>query len=580
MAGGPVQKMQMAMNEELHTRSSQVWLKHYPRGINKDISIREDFSLAGFIEKSTQKYHSLPAFDCMGTSLSYKEIDRLSACFASFLQHDLGLEKGRRIAIQIPNILQYPVALFGALRAGLVVVNTNPMYTERELKYQLIDSRADVILILENFASKLERVLPETCLQHVIITRPGDLLGGAKKNLVNSIARYFKKDIPAYHLPGAIYFTQALRSCRGRNFRKADITADDTAFLQYTGGTTGISKGAQLTHRNILANIDQLSHWLSVRLNEGEEVAITPLPLYHIYALVINCFVMMKIGARNILVPDPRNLKSLFKTMRKYRFTLFTGINTLFNNMMKHPEFAKMDFSGLKISSAGGMALQSAVANEWMLRTGTPISEGYGLTETSPVLTSNIPLAGWLRPGSIGLPLPGTLIRIADDYGTEVPYGTPGEIQAKGPQIMKGYWNRPEETREAFTSDGWFKTGDIGIMEPDGFCRMIDRKKEMINVSGFNVFPTEVEEVVARHNKVLEVGAVGVPDAHSTEAVKIFVVKKDRLLTYEELFSHCRKYLAAYKVPRHIEFCEGLPKSTIGKVLRKALKENTAPASF
>ncbi|MEN7548799.1 AMP-binding protein [Rapidithrix thailandica] len=547
--------------------------KHYPEGIPHEINAHQYESLVDLIEQAFQDYGPLPAFDCMGTSISYKALDQLSQNFATYLQQDLGLKAGTRIAIQMPNVLQYPIAMLGALRAGLIVVNTNPLYTAREMKHQFVDSGVEAIVILANFAYNLEKIVTETSIKHIVITEIGDQLGGLKKLIVNGVVKYIKKMVPAYRLPSAVSFREALKRGSRKRFQRVAVKGQDTAFLQYTGGTTGVSKGAELSHTNLVANVEQLSTWLSVRLIKGEEIVITPLPLYHIYALSVSCFTVIKLGARNVLITNPRDIKGFIKELEKYPFSVMAGINTLYNSMMNHPNFDRVDFSHLKVACAGGMALQMDVAKRWKNKTGVPIAEGYGLTETSPVLTSNIPLTGQERIGTVGLPIPSTQIMIANDEGEEVPAEIPGEIYVKGPQVMKGYWNRPEETEKVFTKEGWFKTGDIGVMDKDGFLRIVDRKKEMILVSGFNVYPNEIEEVVSGHEKVLEVGAVGVPDDRSIEVVKIFVVKKDPSLTKEELLAYCRENLTAYKVPRHIEFREELPKSNVGKILRRLLKE-------
>jgi len=549
------------------------WYEHYPNKVPHEINMHKYESLVALLEKSIKEYGNLPAFDCMGASITYNELDRLTQNFAAYLQHDLELRRGTRVAIQLPNLLQYPIAMLGALRAGMVVVNVNPLYTAREMKHQLADSGAEAIVILENFAYNLDEILSKTYIKHIIITKAGDCLSGLKRMVVNGVVKYIKKDVPSYNLPLAVAFNEVLKVGSKHSFLRIELKSEDTAFLQYTGGTTGVSKGAVLSHRNIIANVEQLSAWMSVRLKPGEEVVITPLPLYHIYALAVNCFTAMKLGARNVLIPNPRDMKGFIKELAKYPFTVITGINTLFNSLIEHRDFYKINFSQLKVASAGGMALQVNVARRWRNMTGVPIAEGYGLTETSPVLTCNIPIAGKEKLGTIGLPLPSTQIKIANEYEEEVPLRVPGEIYAKGPQVMKEYWNNPEETEAVFTKDGWFKTGDIGVMDKDGFVKIVDRKKEIINVSGFNVYPNEVEEVVSSHPKVLEVGAIGVPDDHSTEVVKVFVVKKDESLTRQELEAYCRKNLTPYKVPKHIVFRDELPKSTVGKVLRRLLAE-------
>ncbi|MEM6842056.1 MAG: AMP-binding protein [Bacteroidota bacterium] len=549
------------------------WFQHYPEGIPQQINPKQYESLVDLVESCIVEYSSRTAFECMGASISFDELDQLSKDFAAFLQKDLKLKMGDRIAIQMPNLLQYPIAMLGALRAGLVVANTNPLYTAREMKHQFNDAGVEAVVILANFAHNLEKILPETSIKHIIVTEIGDQLGSLKKVLVNAVVKYVKKMVPKYSLPNTIAFNDALKSGARSSFTRMGLAGKDTAFLQYTGGTTGVSKGAVLSHANLVANMEQISAWMSVGLNKAEETMITALPLYHIYALTVNCFSMMRIGAKNVLITNPRDMKGFIKELKKHPFSVITGVNTLYNGMLNHPDFPTVDFSHLKVTSAGGMAVQMAVAQRWKDKTGVPIAEGYGLTETSPVLTSNIPIAGQERIGTIGIPLPSTHLIIVNDEGEEVAIGEPGEIYAKGPQVMSGYWNRPDETEKVFTSDGWFKTGDVGIMDEDGFIKIVDRKKEMINVSGFNVYPNEIEEIVSGHEKVLEVGAIGVPDARSSEVVKVCVVKKDQSLTEEELKAYCKENMTAYKVPRYIEFRNELPKSNVGKILRRLLKE-------
>lgn len=556
----------------MNVKEELPWLKNYPEGVPKDINPHEYESLVELFEECFSKYHDLIAYECMGKGISFKELEEQSAQFGAFLQQELGLQKGDRIAIQLPNLLQYPIAAFGALRAGLIIVNTNPLYTSREMEHQFKDSGAKAIVILANFACNLEKIVEKTAIEHVIITEIGDSLGGLKKPLVNFVVKRIKKMVPPYHLPQAIKLNDALK--RGKNYAltKPEVKGSDTACLQYTGGTTGISKGAVLTHTNLVANIEQMVIWMKVRLEERQEVIITALPLYHIYAFTVNCLGMLKLGAKNILITNPRDMKAFLKDLKKYPFSVITGVNTLYNALLNQPEFAKLDFSSLKVASAGGMAVQKIVAERFKQVTGIGIAEGYGLTETSPVLTTNR-IDGKERIGTIGLPVPSTGLIIADDNGEEVPLGEAGEIYAKGPQVMSGYWEKEEESKNAFSKDGWFKTGDIGIMDEDGFVKIIDRKKEMINVSGFNVYPNDIEDIVAAHPKVLEVGAIGVPDDKSTEVVKICVVKKDPSLTAQELKEYCKENMTPYKVPKFIEFRDELPKSNVGKILRRLLKE-------
>ncbi len=547
------------------------WFKNYPTGIPKEIDPDKYASIIDLLEKTFSRFDGRCAYECMGKTLSFHEVDMLSRQFADYLQNEAGLKKGDRISVQMPNLLQWIVAVFGALRAGLIVVNTNPLYTSREMKHQFVDSRATAIVILANFAHNLEKIIDDTNIKTIVITEIGDLLGGLKKPLVNFVVKHIKKMVPPYTLPGAIKFNDALKKGAKGNYTKHAINHNDTVFLQYTGGTTGISKGAMLTHRNVIANIEQIGAWWIPKLKEGEETIITALPMYHIFALTVNCFSMLKIGAKNVLVTNARDMPAFIKILKKNPFTVLTGVNTLFNGLLNQPEFKKIDFSKFKLAVGGGMAVQDAVAVKWKEVTKIPLAEGYGLTETAPVLCCN-PIDGTERIGTIGLPVPSTEIVIMDDEGHEVPVGTPGEICAKGPQVMKGYWEKPEETGLVFYN-GYFKTGDIGFIDEDGFVKIVDRKKEMINVSGFNVYPNDVENVISAHEKVLEVGAIGVSDPRSTEKVKVFIVKKDQSLTAEEIISYCKANMTPYKVPREVEFRTELPKSNVGKILRRILKE-------
>jgi long-chain acyl-CoA synthetase len=546
------------------------WFNFYPSGVSHQINPDQYNSIPDLLEESFDRYKEKTAFINMGKELSFAQLDQLSRQFASYLTNEVGLEKGDRIAIQMPNLLQYPVALFGALRAGLIVVNTNPLYTPHEMKHQFNDSGAKAVIILANFASKLEKILPDTSIETVIVTEIGDMLGGFKKLIVNFVVKNVKKMVPAYSLPGAIKFNSAVDLGAKHTFTKADISINDVAFLQYTGGTTGVSKGASLSHRNIVANLLQCKEWF-VGMKEGGEVAITALPLYHIFALTVNCMLMTNVGAKNILITNPRDMPAFIKDLKKYPFTIITGVNTLFNGLLHQPDFVSIDFSNLKYAIGGGMAVQRAVAEKWKEVTGCTLAEGYGLSETSPLLTCN-PLDGSERIGTIGLPAPSTELKIMDEDGTEIPLGEAGEICSKGPQVMSGYWERPDETAKVFHGD-WFRTGDIGVIDEDGFFKVVDRKKDMINVSGFNVYPNEIEDVVASHDKVLEVAAIGVEDEKSTEAVKLFVVKKDSSLTEDELKEYCKEYLTNYKRPKFVEFREELPKSNVGKILRRHLRE-------
>ncbi len=549
----------------------KVWLKSYPKGVPHTIDPSSYSSVVQLFEESCAKYKDRTAFSNMGAELSFEDLNYLTADFASFLQNTAGLKKGDRIAIQLPNILQYPVALYGALRAGLVVVNTNPLYTAREMKHQFKDSGAKAVVIFANSAHLLEQIIDDTEIETVIVTQIGDLLGFPKSLLVNSVLKYVKKMVPKYNLPKAYSFYDALDLGAEKAYTPIDIRSEDTAFLQYTGGTTGVAKGAVLTHSNIVANLLQVSAWKKPLLIEGEEVGILALPLYHIFSLTVNALSLLKYGATNIMITNPRDIPGFIKTLRKTKFTVFPGLNTLFNALMNHEDFNKIDFSGLKVSVGGGMALQEAVARKWMKLTNSPIVEGYGLTETSPVASCN-PIDGTDKVGTIGLPLPSTEMAVWDEDGKELGIGEVGEIVIKGPQVMKGYWNIPGET-EKILVNGWLKTGDVGFCDEDGFFKIVDRKKDMILVSGFNVYPNEIEAVLASHPKILEAAAVGIPDEKSTEIVKAFVVRKDSSLTEQEVIDFCRKELTAYKVPKQIEFRDELPKTNVGKILRRALRD-------
>lgn len=547
------------------------WFQFYPASVDKEVNCEAYSSINELFEESVRKYGSAVAFECMGKTISYNELDRLSAQFANYLTQVLKLEKGSRVAIQMPNILQYPVAMFGALRAGMVVVNTNPLYTPTEMKHQFNDSGADVIVIVENFASNLEKIRNEIQAKHIILTELGDLLGGLKGMIVNMVVKHVKKMVPPFSISGAVSFKTALSKGAAHTFRPVQISLKDPAFLQYTGGTTGVSKGAELTHGNIVANMQQISAWMKPKLRDQEEIVITALPLYHIFALTVNCLAMLKIGAHNVLITNPRDMKAFIGELAKKKFTVMTGVNTLFNGLLNQESFKTLNFSGLKIAVGGGMAVQKATAEKWRAVTGIPLAEGYGLTETSPVAVCN-PIDGTERIGTIGMPLPNTDIRIADDAGNSLPIGERGEILIKGPQVMKGYWNRPEETANVMHDD-WFKSGDIGVMDADGFVKIVDRKKEMILVSGFNVYPNEVEDAIASCPGVIEVGVIGMPDPKSTEKVVAYVVKKDQSLTSEKVIEHCKEYLTNYKVPKEVYFTDELPKSNVGKILRRKIKE-------
>ncbi len=549
------------------------WLKNYPKDIPEEIDPSKFQNIVEVFENTCTKFGTLPAFKNMGSTLSFNDLDCFTYQMASFLTNHLKLKKNDRIAIQLPNILQTPVAIFGALRAGLIVVNTNPLYTPREMKHQFNDSGAKAIIILAHFASQLQEVLEETSIEHVIITEAGDCLPFPKNLIVNAAVKYIKRSVPSYSIPGAISYKKALElgKVHALNIRSEEIAADDLAFVQYTGGTTGISKGAMLTHKNIVANMEQIGAWLIPQLREGTEQIITALPLYHIFSLTVNCLALMKIGSCNILITNPRDISSVINELCKHRFTVMTGVNTLFIALMSHRNFSKIDWSTNKVSVAGGMALQKAVADQWYVNTGQVIVEGYGLTEASPVVTCN-PLDGKERVGSIGLPLPSTEIKLIDDKGKNVSFKGAGELCLRGPQVMKGYWQQEEETKQVLSEDGWLKTGDIALFEDGGFLKIIDRKKDMILVSGFNVYPNEVEDVLAEHPDVLEVAAIGVPHDRSGEVVCVFIVPKNDDISKGSIMEYCKKHLVAYKVPKYIEFRKSLPKSHIGKILKRALK--------
>ena len=548
------------------------WLQRYSAGVPAHIDPNEFPSVLDMVDQSVRKFETLPAFVSMGKSMSFGHLDRQSKAFAAYLQ-SRGLVPGDRIALMMPNLLQYPIALLGSLRAGLVVVNTNPLYTPREMRYQFIDSGAKAIVIAENFAANLEQIIADTGIQTVITTSIGELLG-VKGWVVNWVVRW-KGMVPRFQLPGAVAFGAALQQGASLKFQTVQTAPDDTIILQYTGGTTGVSKGAMLTNRNLVANMLQIRAIMMPKLKEASETALCPLPLYHIFAFTVNCLGVMSVGGCNILIVNARDLKTLIKEWRKYKPTLVTGVNTLFNGLLNQDAFKTLDFSTLKISCAGGMALQRAVAERWQQTTGCQLTEGYGMTESSPVISCN-PFDSTMRIGTIGLPAPSTDVRIVDDSGNVLPQGEVGEIQCLGPQVMKGYWNQPEATAEVINAEGWLSTGDIGFMHPDGFFQIVDRKKDMILVSGFNVYPNEVEDVVITHPKVLEVAALGVPDEKSGEAVKVFIVKKHPSLTESEVIEHCRGNLTGYKIPKKVEFRKELPKTNVGKILRRALREESA----
>ncbi|WP_392430918.1 long-chain-fatty-acid--CoA ligase FadD [Yersinia sp. HM-2024] len=554
----------------------KVWLKRYPADVPAEIDPDRYSSLVEMFENAALRYADQPAFINMGEVMTFRKLEERSRAFAAYLQQGLGLQKGDRVALMMPNLLQYPIALFGILRAGMVVVNVNPLYTPRELEHQLNDSGAAAIVIVSNFAHTLEKVVFKTQVKHVILTRMGDQLSTAKGTLVNFVVKYIKRLVPKYYLPDAISFRTALQKGRRMQYVKPDIINTDMAFLQYTGGTTGVAKGAMLTHRNMQSNLEQAKAAYAPLLQPGHELVVTALPLYHIFALTMNCLLFIELGGRSLLITNPRDIPGMVKELSRYPFTAMTGVNTLFNALLNNEEFTKLDFSTLRLSVGGGMPVQKAVAEKWEKLTGKHLLEGYGLTECSPLVTGN-PYDLKHYSGSIGLPVPSTDVRLVDDEGNDVAMGDPGELWVRGPQVMLGYWQRPEATDEVL-KDGWLATGDIATLDEQGFLRIVDRKKDMILVSGFNVYPNEIEDVVALHTKVLESAAVGVPNEVSGETVKLFVVKKDASLTQEELLTHCRRYLTGYKVPRIVEFRDELPKSNVGKILRRELRDDQIKA--
>jgi long-chain acyl-CoA synthetase len=553
----------------------RIWLKSYPPGVPAEIDTRQFSSLVELFEKSIRAFGDRPAFTSMGKTISFAELDAMARNFAAWLQSK-GLAKGARVALMMPNCLQYPIAMFGTLRAGCVVVNVNPLYTARELEYQMKDAGAEAIVILENFASVLEQVRARTPLKHIVVTSLGEMLG-LKGLIVNLVVRKAKKMVPDYDLPGAVSFKQALAEGAGAKLVTPLLGHDDLAFLQYTGGTTGVSKGAMLLHRNVIAALLQYKAWLEPAVRGERPVIVTALPLYHIFSLTVNCLNMMVVGGENILITNPRDIPGFVKELAKHKYTIISGVNTLFNALLNHPDFAKLDFSSLKLAVGGGMAVQKAVAERWQQVTGSTLIEGYGLTETAPAATAN-PLDLAEYSGSIGVPMPSTEIELRDDNDRPVPLSEAGEICIRGPQVMAGYWQHPEETAKVLGADGFLHTGDIGVMDPKGFIRIVDRKKDMIIVSGFKVFPNEIEQVVAMMPGVLECAVVGVPDPHSGEVPKVYVVKKDPQLTEQDVLEHCKRELTGYKRPKYVEFRTELPKTNIGKILRRALREERKAA--
>lgn len=557
-------------NQDWGDPLNKIWLKRYPADVPAEINADRYTSLIDLFEHATERYAAQTAFINMGQAITYRQLEQQSRAFAAWLQQGLGLQKGDRVALMMPNVLQYPVALFGVLRAGMTVVNVNPLYTARELKHQLNDSGASAIVILTSFAHTLEKVLAETPVKHVVLSQAGDQLAPLKGALINFVVKYVKKKVPKYHLPEALSFRQALRQGQTLHYQRPDITNDDLAFLQYTGGTTGIAKGAMLTHRNMQANLEQTKATYGKLLREGKECVVTALPLYHIFALTVNCLLFLDLGGQNLLVTNPRDIPGLVKLLSRFPFTAITGVNTLFNALLNNRQFHQLDFSTLRLSAGGGMAVQKAVAERWEKLTGHYLLEGYGLTECSPLVSVN-PYDITEHTGSIGLPVPSTDICVLDEQGWEVESGGAGELCIRGPQVMAGYWQQPAATDEVL-KNGWLHSGDIVTVDAEGFIRMIDRKKDMILVSGFNVYPNEIEDVIMQHPKVGEVAAIGIPSELSGEAVKVCVVKKEFSLTKEELIDYCRRQLTGYKVPKFVEFCDELPKSNVGKILRRELR--------
>lgn len=546
------------------------WLNNYPKGVPANIDETRYPSLVSLLEETFRKHADRKAFACMGKELTFSQVDRYSTQFGAYL-HSRGLEPGDKVALMMPNLLQYPIALFGCLRAGLIIVNTNPLYTPREMRHQFTDAGVKAIVICENFAANLQEVLPDTQIKTIIVTSIGEMLGFPKGAIVNFVIRYIKRMVPSFNLPNTVSFTYALEQGKRFTIKPFQVAPDDVVCLQYTGGTTGVAKGAMLTNRNLVANMIQIQAWCQSEFREGEEIGLSPLPLYHIFAFSVNCLALFSLGSLTVLVVNARDLPSVMKEFGNYKITVMTGVNTLFNALLNHPDFASVDFGSLKFALGGGMAVQKAVAEKWRKVTGKPLVEGFGMTESSPVASVN-PLDGSGRLGCIGMPVSSTEMRIVDDAGNPLPQGETGEIQIKGPQVMKGYYNRPDATAQTI-KDGWLCTGDIGLMHPDGYFQIVDRKKDMILVSGFNVYPNEIEDVLASHPKVLECAAIGVPDEKSGEVVKVFIVKKDSSLTEKEVIEHCRHNLTGYKIPKAVEFRTELPKTNVGKILRRKLRE-------
>ncbi|WP_342244832.1 long-chain-fatty-acid--CoA ligase FadD2 [Pseudomonas sp. OTU5201] len=555
------------------------WSDKRPAGVPNQIDLAAYKSVIEVFERSCKKFADRPAFSNLGVTLTYAELDRLSAAFAAYLQKNTDLAPGDRIAVQMPNVLQYPIAVFGALRAGLIVVNTNPLYTAREMRHQFKDAGVRALVYINLFGKLVEEVLPDTGIEYLIEARMGDMLPSLKGWLVNTLVKKVKKMVPDFHLPQAVPFKEALKQGQGHALKPVRVGLDDIAVLQYTGGTTGVAKGAMLTHGNLVANMQQVDACLSQLgpdgaplMKQGQEIMIAPLPLYHIYAFTANCMCMMVNGNHNILITNPRDIGGFIKELKKWRFSALLGLNTLFVALMDHPEFKNLDFSNLKVTNSGGTALVKATAERWQAMTGCSVVEGYGLTETSPVASTN-PYGSQARLGTVGIPVPGTAFKTVDDAGNELPLGERGELCIKGPQVMKGYWQRPEATAEVLDAEGWLKTGDIAVIDPDGYVRIVDRKKDLIIVSGFNVYPNEIEDVVMAHPKVASCAAIGVPDDKSGEAVKLFVVAREGGVSVEELKAYCKENFTGYKVPKHIVLKDALPMTPVGKILRRELRD-------
>jgi len=554
----------------------------YPEGLTGEVDVKKYGSVVEVFNKSVNKFADRPAFTSLGKTLTYGELDKLSADFASYLQNETGLKKGDRIAVQLPNLLQYPVVVFGAMRAGLIVVNTNPLYTEREMEHQFNDSGAKALVVLAQMAGKADRVVPKTQIEHVIVTQAGDLCPPVKRALVNFVIKNVRKEVEPYSLPGHVKLLSALKAGTKKPYSPVEATADDIAVLQYTGGTTGVAKGAMLTNQNLVANMCQAHPLFVMGLNktgsdDSSKTVIAPLPLYHIYAFTVNCMVLMETGNHSVLIPNPRDIPGFVKEMTKWDFHALLGLNTLFVALCNNPEFQKLDFSKLMLTISGGMALTKAAADQWRDVTGCEVSEGYGMTETSPIASFNPP--GHTQLGTIGMPVPNTLCKVIGEDGEDLPMGESGELCVKGPQVMKGYWQRPEATAETITEDGWLKTGDMAVILDNGFMKIVDRKKDMIIVSGFNVYPNEVEDVVAGHPDIVECAAIGIPDEKSGEVVKVFAVSTNPSLDGKAVIDWCRERLTAYKVPKTIEFREELPKTNVGKILRRELRDEEVAAS-